>query len=138
MRKFQLTLAFNQPVHTVITGMRPIPALPWDITGRDISTTVSSWEWGHGPVGVTAMVGEAIALSMMAEEDTMAGSAGPPTVNPLLAELARTMDIPTVTAGVRTTAAAHHVTRNSTETKGRDIAAIMGIEAMEATDNWQP
>jgi hypothetical protein len=39
------------------------------------------------------MVGKAIAWSMMAEEDTTAESAGPPTVNPLVAELASTMDI---------------------------------------------
>ncbi len=42
-----------------------MPVHPWGITGRDTSTMASSWAWAHGPDGVMATAGEAIASSAM-------------------------------------------------------------------------
>jgi len=55
-------------------------ARPWVITDRVISTTASSWEWVHGPGGVMATAGEAIASAAMVEEAITAESAALPTV----------------------------------------------------------
>lgn len=66
--------------------IRHMPAHPWGITGRDISTTASFWVWAHGPAGVMATAGEAIASSTMVEEGI---TAEPATYPPVRVQAAR-------------------------------------------------
>jgi len=67
-RKSSLRSGFNPSASTVTTDMRHTSARRWGITGRAISTTAYSWAWAHGPVGVMATAGEAIASVEMAVE----------------------------------------------------------------------
>src|ERR1035441_9152969 len=63
-------------VRTAITTMHLTPARPMDSTGRDISTTASSWAWAHGLAGVMATAGAAIG-SVTAVAEAIAEAAGP-------------------------------------------------------------